>query len=196
MKTNNSAIVISAIFVMMLGLIAYQPMLYASTSSDEDTSSSSSSTDESTTSTTTPPAPATTFSSTIVPEPTSSGVADFVRARVMLFGIEPNASNVVAWVNVPAKQATSADTITASELDASNNVTGDGIGEMFINLRNVSAAPNQQVQACALEVNSQQIHCDDAFQTSTNASTTLQILVGNPSATGAAAAAATGGATQ
>lgn len=184
-KLNITAI--SAIFVMMLGLIAYQPMAFASTSEEEDTTTTT--TDESSTPATT------TLSSTITPEPTTtptSNITDYVRARVMMFGIEPNASNIVAWVNVPEKQATSADTITATELDASNNVTGDGIGEMFINLRNVTAAPNQQVQACALEVNSQQIHCDDAFQTATNASTTLQILVGNPSTS----AAIGGGATQ
>ena len=99
----------------------------------------------------------------------------------MLFGVPPNSPNIVTWVNVPGANATSADTITATELDATNNVTGDGIGELFISLPNTTAQINQQVQACALDVVSQAPQCDNAFVGATNASTMLQILLGNPS---------------
>lgn len=107
---------------------------------------------------------------------------DFVRARVMLFGVPPNSPNIVSWVNVPGANATSADTITATELDATNNVTGDGIGELFISLPNTTAQINQQVQACALDVVSQVPQCDNAFVAATNSSTMLQILLGNAAA--------------
>lgn len=174
---------LAALFIIAIAILAatVTPMAYASTEEEEEAPAP-----------VTPPAG---FGSTVTPPapaPAPAATAptdDFVRTRVMLFGVPPNSPNVVAWVNVPAVNATSADTITAPELDATNNVTGDGIGELFISLPNVTSAINQQIEACALDVVSQSPHCDNAFQASTNASTILQIMLGTPQQAGAPAAA-------
>jgi hypothetical protein len=174
---NNTIFIIALLLAGTLATTLYTVNAYASTSEEEDTPPEEDTT--TTTTTTVPPAPA--------PAPTSFGTSaptaptdDFVRTRLMLFGIPPDSPNIVAWINVPSANATSADTITSTELDATNNVTGDGIGEMFISLPNVSSQVNQQVEACALDVVNQMPQCDNAFTASTNSSTILQIMLNNP----------------
>lgn len=181
MKNQKQKEQLAALFIVAIALTAatVTPMAYASTEEEEEAPAP-----------VTPPAGFGTTVTPPAPAPAATAPADdFVRTRVMLFGVPPSSPNVVAWVNVPAVNATSADTITATELDATNNVTGDGIGEMFISLPNVTSAINQQIEACALDVVSQSPHCDNAFQASTNASTILQIMLGTPQQAGAPAAA-------
>lgn len=135
-----------------------------------------------------PPETTITIPPTGAPAPTAAGAGagapatdDFVRAKVVLLGIQPNSSDIVTWITVPGTaNATSTDTISAAALEATNNQTSDGVGEMFMNMRNIPAVVNQQIEACALDTANRQITCDDAFQTATNATTILQILVGQP----------------
>lgn len=118
---------------------------------------------------------------------------------MQLFGIPPNSPDIITWINVPAANATGAASINVTELEASNNVTDDGMGEMFMALPNVTSALNQQIQACALDILSQIAKCDNAFTSNATASTVLQILLGTPEEAGApapttATTPATGGA--
>ena len=136
----------------------------------------------------TPPTSLTTTTTATAPPTTPA--QDIVRARLMLFGVPQNSPDIIAWVSVPAQNATSVDTITAAALDATNNVTGDGIGEVFISLPNATAQVNQQVDACALDVVNKLPVCDNAFQATTNSSTMLQILMGGGQPGAAAAATA------
>jgi hypothetical protein len=187
-QNQNQKEQLAALFILAIALtaVAVTPMAYATTSEEDE---------EAEPAPVTPPAG---FGSTITPPtatpapaPAATAAGDeFVRTRLMLFGVPANSPNIVAWVNVPAVNATSADTITATELDATNNVTGDGIGEIFISLPNVTSAINQQIDGCALDVVDLVPHCDNAFQASTNASTMLQILLGTPQQAGAPAAPA------
>lgn len=126
--------------------------------------------------TTSAPAPTTTTATA------ANASADYVRARVQLFGIPPNSPDIVTWITVPGANATGAASINATELEASNNVTNDGMGEMFMALPNVTSAINQQIKACALDVVTLTPNCDNAFTSNATASTVLQILLGSPQA--------------
>jgi hypothetical protein len=186
LKNQTEKKQLAALFILAIALVGatVTPMAYASTPEEEEEAAPAA------------PAPPVTFGSTVIPPATppataAAGAADEpVRTRLMLFGVPPNSPNIVAWVNVPAANATSADSITSTELDATNNVTGDGIGEVFISLPNVTSAINQQIEGCALDVVNQAPHCDSAFQASTNASTMLQVMLGTPQQAGAPAAPA------
>ena len=131
----------------------------------------------------TAPEPATTATTTAINE-SAAAAADFVRARVQIFGIPANSPDLVAWINVPGlnESATGAGSINYTELEASNNVTNDGMGEMFMALPNVTSALNQQIQACVLNVADLTPACDNAITTNATASTVLQILLGKPEA--------------
>lgn len=194
-QTEKEQLAALFILVVALSAVAVTPMAYASTSEGEETPAP-----------VTPPAG---FGSTVAPPaapvtttPATAAAAnesaDYVRARVQLFGIPPGSPDIVTWINVPAANATGAASINATELEASNNVTDDGMGEMFMALPNVTSALNQQIKACALDVVSLVAKCDNAFTSNATASTVLQILLGTPEEAGqpapAPTTAATGGA--
>lgn len=185
-STNLGILIIAiASLTYTFAISTTTPFAVASTSEDEEAPS-----DEEAT-TTTPPATTdqVTLGSSVpaAPADTTSTTAaqDFVRARLQLFNVPANAPNIIAWINVPSQNATSVDTITSAELDASNNVTGDGIGELFISLPNATSQINQQIEGCALDIVDKVPMCDNAFTASTNASTPLQVMLGGQQQQGA-----------
>lgn len=173
---SNQVLALVLVPLLFLSLAATSTnFLIASTSEEEEASSSGLpfTTLEPTTSV--PPAATTTAAA-------ANESADYVRARVQLFGIPSNSPDIVAWITVPNVNATGAVSINATELEASNNVTDDGMGEVFMALPNVTSAINQQIKACALDVVALTPHCDNAFTSNATASTVLQIFLGNPQA--------------
>jgi len=115
-----------------------------------------------------------------------------IRARVMVFGLQPDTPDVVAWATAPGANVsgtgggTGGDIADIVALEPSNNITGDGIGEFFLTLPNTTAKLNQQVEACILDVENQIPVCDTAFQSNVTAATTLQLMLPESEATEAA----------
>lgn len=173
-KKRQELILASIMGLALILTVAYSQVSYASTSEEDEEATPP---PEDTAPITTPPTEQLSLGSSVPSTPAAPAGDDFVRTRLQLFNVPPNSPNIIAWVNVPDQNATSVDTITSTELDASNNVTGDGIGEIFISLPNVTAQINQQIEGCALDIVDKVAQCDNAFTASTNASTPLQVML-------------------
>lgn len=138
-----------------------------------------------------PPAPApATATTTLTPNATAGALnaSEFVRTAVMLFGVKPNTPDVVTWVNLPRENITGGEIANAERLEASNNITTDEIGVLFITIPNSTNQLNQQIEACAMDIVSRIPSCDNAFQSNVSRATLLQILLPDQAARDAAAA--------
>lgn len=140
----------------------------------------------------TPTTPATTTTS-LTPNGTATAAealnaSNFVRTAVMLFGVKPNTPDLITWVNLPAENITGGEIANAERLEASNNITTDEIGVLFITIPNSTNQLNQQIEACAMDIVSRIPACDNAFQSNVSRATLLQILLPDEAARDAAAA--------
>lgn len=133
---------------------------------------------------------------TLTPNATAGALnaSEFVRTAVMLFGVKPDTPDVVTWVNLPAENITGGEIANAERLEASNNITTDEIGVLFITIPNSTNQLNQQIEACAMDIVSRIPACDNAFQSNVSRATLLQILLPDQAARDAAAAGIGGGA--
>jgi hypothetical protein len=181
---KNQVLTLVLVPLLFLSLAATGTnFLIASTSEEEEASSSGLpfTTPETTTSAS--------ASTTLTPNATEAlNASNFVRTAVMLFGIKPSTPDVVTWVNLPEANITGGEIANAERLEASNNVTSDEIGVLFITIPNSTNQLNQQIEACAMDIVSRTPACDNAFQSNVSRATLLQIMLPDDAAVAAAEA--------